>query len=76
MVEKMVIHIVVIGLRVCLLDGVVFVEIKCHNVFKTQLSIFVKLDELFVNANRSASCCKSQDKSFSFSILFLYLFFD
>jgi hypothetical protein len=54
-IKKMIIHVVVIRFSVSFLDGIVLIQIKGDNVFKAELSIFVKFDKFLVYADRSTA---------------------
>lgn len=76
MFEKVVVHVVVVGLSVTLLDWVVFVEVESHHIFEAQLSCAIKADQLLVNSNGSAASCQAKHKGLSSAVLLFDCIFD
>lgn len=76
MVEKMVVHVVVVGLSIIVLDWVVLVEIEGHHIFEAQLSWTIKTNQLLIDLNWSATGCKAKHKDLSSIVLLLDCIFN
>jgi hypothetical protein len=69
-VEEVMVHIIVVGLCVVVLDGIVLVQIESYHILEAELAILMHEDELFIHPNWSTPCCQSQHKGFPSCVLF------
>lgn len=59
MIKQILPHVVIIAFDVVLRDGIVLVQVESDDVLEGELALLIHLDQLFVDFEGSASCCKS-----------------
>lgn len=68
-VEKVMVHVVIVALRVIVPNWIVFVQVERDHVLEAQLTLFMHSHQFTVHTNRSAPCGQPQHKRFSSGVL-------
>ena len=69
-VKKVFVHKIPIALHVIFRQGIIFVEVKCDDVFKAQTFFAVHPDQFAVNPDGAGTRCQSQYALFATAVFF------